>query len=115
MNVYVGDDPIRQLSASPGANVKASEVTRAQSPHAGVAVLSDAVAKEKAVMARLMLAALFGSISALAAILTTVIDWTVLAWRSFWLAVCVAGLVGLLVFIWMACALFSGHENVRDN
>jgi hypothetical protein len=53
---------------------------------------------------------LFGSISALAAILTTVIDWTVLAWRNFWLAVCVACFVGLFVFIWMACALFGGHE-----
>lgn len=96
-------DPIRTISASPGANVKASKVITAQSPRLGVAVLSDALTREKAIMTRLMLAALSGTIFAFAAILTTVIEWTVLGWRNFWLAVCIAGFCALITFLWVAC------------
>jgi hypothetical protein len=35
-----------------------------------------------------------------------VIDWTILGWRYFWLAVCVTAFVGLITFISMACARF---------
>jgi len=59
-------------------------------------------------MTRLMLAALSGSISAFAAICSTVIYPTVLEWRYFWLAVCVAGFVAMFVFLWNACELFYG-------
>ena len=51
-------------------------------------------------MTRLILSALSGTIFAVAAIFTTVIDWTVLGWRNFWLAVCITALI---VFIWKAC------------
>jgi hypothetical protein len=49
---------------------------------------------------------LSGTIFALAAILTTVIDWTVLGWRNFWLAVCVTAFIALIVFIWKTCERF---------
>jgi hypothetical protein len=35
-----------------------------------------------------------------------VIDWKVLGWRNFWLAVCVAGFAGLITFISKACSRF---------
>jgi hypothetical protein len=57
-------------------------------------------------MIRLMLAALFGLISAFAAIFTTVIYPNDIVWRDLWLTVCVAGFVGLLVFLWKACEQF---------
>ena len=106
MNLLIAPDLNREISTSPGADVKASKVTRAYSPPVRVAVLPDTAAREKAVMNRLMLAALFGLISAFAAIFTTVVYETVLEWRYFWLAVCVAGFVGLLVFLWKACEQF---------
>ena len=57
-------------------------------------------------MSRLILAALSGTLFALAAILTTVIDWTILGWRNFWLAVCVSAFIASTVFIWKACERF---------
>ena len=106
MNLLIAPDLNREISTSPRGDVKASTVTRAHSPPVRVAVLPDTAAREKAVMNRLMLAALSGSISAFAAILTIVVYSTVLEWRYFWLAVCVAGFVGLLVFLWKACEQF---------
>jgi len=53
-----------------------------------------------------VLAALSGLISAFAAISTTVIYPTVPEWRYFWLVVCVAGFVALIVFLSTACELF---------
>jgi hypothetical protein len=106
MNLLIAPDLNREISTSPRGDVKASKVTRAHSPLVRVAVLPDTAAREKAVMNRLMLAALCGLISAFAAILTTVLYSTVLEWRYFWLAVCVAGFVGLLVFLWTACEQF---------
>jgi hypothetical protein len=50
-------------STSPGADIKASKVARAHSPRVRVAVTPDTAAREKAVMTRLMLAALSGLIS----------------------------------------------------
>jgi hypothetical protein len=106
MNLLIAPDLNREISTSPRGDVKASKVTRAHRPPVRVAVLPDTAAREKAVMNRLMLAALSGSISAFAAILTIVVYSTVLEWRYFWLAVCVAGFVGLLVFLWKACEQF---------
>jgi hypothetical protein len=83
---------VTPISASPGVDVKSSKATRA------------------AVMTRLMLAALAGLISAFASICTTVIYSTVLGWRNFWLGVCVAGFVALVVFLWMACKRSKGPE-----
>jgi hypothetical protein len=57
-------------------------------------------------MNRLILAALSGLISAFAAIFTTVIYPNDIVWRDLWLAVCVAGFVGLLVFLLKACEQF---------
>jgi|SRR5580704_13166851 hypothetical protein len=102
MHVYVDSGLTREISASPRADVKARKVPRAESPM----VLSDTATREKSVMARLMLAALSGTISAFAAICRTVIYSTVLGWRYFWLAVCVAGLVALVVFLWKVCERF---------
>ena len=85
MNLLIDVGPNREISASPGVDVKSSKATRA------------------AFMTRLMLAALAGLISAFAAICTTVLYSTVFGWRNFWLGVCVAGFVALVVFLWMAC------------
>src|SRR5260221_11230369 len=90
-------------STSPGADVKASKVARTNSSRVRVAVTPDTAAREKAVMTRLMLAALSGSISPFAAICSTVIYPTVLEWRYFWLAVVVSGLFAMFVFLWQAC------------
>jgi len=105
MNLLIAPDLNRERNTSHGADVKASKVTRTHSPPVRVAVL-DTAAREKAVMNRLMLAALFGLISAFAAILTTVVYSTDLEWRYFWLTVCIAGFVGLLVFLLKACEQF---------
>ncbi len=97
-------------SASPGADVKASKVARAHCHRVGVAVSPETAAREKAVMTRLVLAALSGLICPFAAICSTVIYSTVLQWRYFWLAVCVAGLVGMFKFLWKACERFEGPK-----
>ena len=110
MNLLIAPDLNREISTSPEADVKANKVIRAHSPPVRVAVLSDTAAREKAVMNRLMLAALFGLISAFAAIFTTVVYSTVLEWRYFWLAVCIAGFVGLVVFLLKACEQFQGPK-----
>ena len=57
-------------------------------------------------MTRLILSALSGTIFAVAAIFTTVIDWTVLGWRNFWLAVYITAFIALIVFIWKVCERF---------
>jgi hypothetical protein len=106
MNLLIDTDLNREMSRSPGADVKASKVTRAHGPRVRVAGLPDTASREKAVLTRLMLGALSGLISAFAAILTTVVYSTVLGWRYFWLAVCVAGFVALLIFLWKACEQF---------
>jgi hypothetical protein len=106
MNLLIAPDLNREIGTSPGADIKASKVTRAHSPPVRVAVLPDTAAREEAVMNRLMLAALFGLISAFGAILTTVVYATVLEWRYFWLAVCIAGFVGLVAFLLKACEQF---------
>jgi hypothetical protein len=106
MHVFVSTDHAREISAPRGANVKASKVARVQSPLVDLEALSETATREKAIMSRLILAALSGTIFALAAILTTVIDWTVLGWRNFWLAVCISAFIALIVFIWKACERF---------
>jgi hypothetical protein len=106
MNLLIDVDLNREISTSLGADVKASKITRAHSPRVGAVVLLDTVAREKAIMTRLILAALSGLISAFAAICTTAIYSIVLGWRNFWLAVCVAGFVALVVFLWKACERF---------
>jgi hypothetical protein len=106
MNLLITPDRNCEISTSPGGDVKASKVIRAYSPPVRVAVLPDTVAREKAVMNRLVLAALSGLISALAAICTTVIYPNDIVWRDLWLAVCVACFIGLLVFLWKACEQF---------
>ena len=97
------------MSASPGASIRASQRSDFQRPDVENVILSEAAARDKAVMIRLILGALAGTISAFAAILTTVIYSTVPGWRYFWLAVCVSGFVGLITFISMACHDFSGR------
>jgi hypothetical protein len=106
MKLLIAPDLNREISTSPGVDVKARKVIRAHSPSARVAVLADTAAREKAVMNRLILAALSGLISAFAAILTTVVYPTDLEWRYFWLTVCIAGFVGLLVLLLKACEQF---------
>ena len=106
MNVSVSANHASEISASRGANVKASKVARVQSPLVDLEALSETATREKVIMSRLILASLSGTIFALAAILTTVIDWTVLGWRNFWLAVCVTAFIALIVFLWKACERF---------
>jgi hypothetical protein len=106
MNLLIAPDFNREISTSPAADVKASKVTRTHSPRVRVAVAPDTAAREKAVMNGFMLGALSGLISAFAAILTTVVYSTDLEWRYFWLTVCIAGFVGLLVFLLKACEQF---------
>jgi hypothetical protein len=97
-------------STSPGADVKASKVAGTNSPRVGVAVTPETAAREKAVMTRLVLAALSGLISPFAAICTTVIYVTALEWRYFWLALCVAGFVAMFMFLSKACERFYGPK-----
>jgi|SRR3979490_1311204 hypothetical protein len=106
MHVLISTVHTPKISAPRGANVKAVKFARAQSAPIVFETLSETVIREKAVMSRLILAALSGTLFALAAILTTVIDWTVLGWRNFWLAVCVTAFIALTVFIWKACERF---------
>jgi hypothetical protein len=106
MNVLLATNAVREISAPRGANVKASKVTRVQRPLVHCEEFSETVNREKVIMRLLILAAFSGSIFALTAILTTVIDWTVLGWRNFWLAVCVAAFIALIVFVSKACARF---------
>jgi hypothetical protein len=106
MKLLIAPDLNREISMSPGVDVKARKVTRAHSPSARVTVRPDTAAREKAVMNGFMLGALSGLISAYAAILTTVVYPTDLEWRYFWLTVCIAGFVGLLVLLLKACEQF---------
>jgi hypothetical protein len=106
MNVSISTNHAREISAPRGANVKASKVARVQSPLVDFQARSETATREKAIMSRLILAALSGTIFAWAAILTTVIDWTVLGWRNFWLAVCVSAFIAMIVFIWKTCERF---------
>lgn len=94
------------MSASFDASIRASNHTNFKRPAVKNMVLFEAAARDKAVMTRLMLGAFAGTISAFAAILTTMIYSTVLGWRYFCLAVCVTAFVGLITFISMACARF---------
>ena len=107
MPVSISSDPASEISATRGANVKkASNVAKVQNPLVDFQALSETAAREKAIMSRLILAALSGTIFAVAAILTTVIDWTVLGWRNFWLAICITAFIALIVFIWKTCEQF---------
>jgi hypothetical protein len=106
MHVLISTDRARKISAPRDANVKASKVDGVQSPLVDFEGLSETATREKTIMSRLILAALSGTIFAVAAILTTVIDWTVLGWRNFWLAVCVTAFIALIVFIWKTCERF---------
>jgi hypothetical protein len=106
MNLLIAPDFNREISTSPGADLKASKVTGTHNPRVRVAVRPDTAAREKAVMNGFMLGALSGLISAFAAILTTVVYPTDLEWRYFWLTVCIAGFVGLLVLLLKACEQF---------
>jgi hypothetical protein len=73
------------------AHKTAHKPIRIRSHPVGLVLRSDTAAREKAIMTRLILTALSGTIFAVAAIFTTVIDWTVLGWRNFWLG-CVSSL-----------------------
>ena len=109
MNVSISTNHAREISAPRGANVKASKVARVQSHLVDFEALSE-TATRKGHMSRLILAALSGTVFALAAILTTVIDWTVLGWRNFWLAVCITAFIALIAFFGRLANDFSGHE-----
>lgn len=63
-------DPDRKMSASSGASIRACNRTNFQRPGVENVVLSEAAARDKAFMMRLMLSAFAGTISAMAAILT---------------------------------------------
>ena len=106
MNVWVAANPVREISAPRGANVKTSTVARVQRPLVHCEEFSETVNREKIIMRLLILAAFSGCIFALTAILTTVIDWAVLGWRNFWLAVCITAFIALIVFVSKACARF---------
>jgi hypothetical protein len=106
MHVLDYPSPVRTMSASSGASVRASNSTKFQRAGVENVAFSEAVARDKAVMTGLSLGALAGLVSAMAAIFTTVIDWNVLGWRYFWLVVCLTGFAGLITFISRACARF---------
>ena len=106
MNVFVATNAVREISAPRGANVKGSKVARVQGPLVHCEKFSETVNREKVIMRLFILAALSGCIFALTAILTTVIDWTVLGWRNFWLAVCITAFMALIVFVSKAYARF---------
>ena len=76
MPVLISTDHTREISRSPGANVEAHKTAhktiRVQSHPVELVLLSDTAAREKAVMTRLILGALSGTIFAVAAILPAI-------------------------------------------
>ena len=72
MPVLISTDHTRELSGSPGANVEAHKTAhktiRVQSHPVELVLLSNTAAREKAIMTRLILSALSGTIFAVAAI-----------------------------------------------
>jgi hypothetical protein len=102
MHVIVDPHPALKKSALSRSSVSTGFQTRG----AGNVTSVQAALRDKTVMTRLIMAALAGLISAFAAIFTTVIYPNDIGWRDLWLAVCVAGFVGLLVFLWKACEQF---------
>ena len=82
MPVYNSTNPASGISATRGANVKkASNVAKVQNPLVDFEALSETATREKAIMSRLILATLSGTIFAVAAILTD----------STWMAQLLAG------------------------
>jgi hypothetical protein len=58
--------------------------------------LGQAMLEERQVRHHIVVVTGFGTLAVVAAFFTTIIDWTVLAWRTTWLVICIVGFVGLL-------------------
>ncbi|HEY0792454.1 MAG TPA: hypothetical protein VGD78_15430 [Chthoniobacterales bacterium] len=111
MDVLISADPFRATAALARANLKAGNaIPRTQPSGASLAVPADAALVERAIMARLLQIAWSGTVSVTAAIFTTVIDWTVIGWRDFWLTVCVAAFVAFLTFVGRLIGDLDGRE-----
>jgi hypothetical protein len=106
MHVIVNSNLAHKISVLSRSNVRAGNSTGVQKRSAENVAAAQAATRDNTVFIWLVLTAFSGLISATAAIFTTVIDWKVLGWRNFWLAVCVAGFAGLITFISTACSRF---------
>jgi hypothetical protein len=106
MHVIVDSDPAHKMSVLSRSNVRVGNSAGVQKRAAETVATAQAANRDNRVLLLLMLTAFSGLISATAAILTTVIDWEVLGWRNFWLAICLTGFVGLITFLSRACARF---------
>ena len=58
--------------------------------------LGQAMLEERQVRHHIVVLTGFGTLAVVAAFFTTIIDWTVLAWRTTWLVICIVGFIGLL-------------------
>ncbi len=99
MSVLIFADIPRLIGQSLRKSLEASDLRRAQHPRAKVVASPGTATREQAVMSRLLQIFWSGIISVIAAVLTTVIDWTVLEWRTFCLSVCIAAFLALLTFL----------------
>jgi hypothetical protein len=61
--------------------------------------LERAMSEEATVRHHIVLLTFFGVVAIVAALFTTIIDWTILAWRSTWLGICIAAFIGLLTSV----------------
>lgn len=66
------------------------------------------------VLRRLALGALTGALAYAAATITTVVVPEDIAWRTFWLILCLIGFVALLVFLAMAVQKFENHPETHS-
>jgi hypothetical protein len=75
-----------QVTSSPSGPISTSAPDQ---PKVG-----QAMSEEHQVLHHIVVLTAFGVIAIVAALFTTIIDWTVLAWRTAWLGVCIAAFIG---------------------
>jgi hypothetical protein len=83
-------------------SINSPDPTSSLSPNVTTGPRSDmekALSEEATVRHHIILLTFFGIIAIVAALFTTVIDWTVLGWRTAWLGICIAAFIGLLASV----------------
>ena len=81
-------NPPEQISSSPSGPVSPSEPDQSE--------MGRAMSEEHQVFHHIVVLSAFGVIAIVAACFTTIIDWTVLSWRTAWLTICIVAFIGLL-------------------
>jgi hypothetical protein len=84
------------MAANPPERMISSPPIPISDPALNQPQLGQAMLEERQVRHHVVVLTSFGVIAIIAALFTTIIDWTVLAWRTTWLVICLFGFVGLL-------------------